>query len=581
MKNFINIYGVQNKLLFYSIILLIVTLSMSIIAISIVTNNYVKRFAVEKYQDINSKLKLKLENSFQESDDLTKKYIINSNIQQTLLNKQLSAIEKMDIQRTLSYVNFKYMKNLLYIDNKGQIYNQRLHNFKYEDFLKSEIYKVLEQEYSKTKWIWTEDTLFGAEEKALFIIRYIRHMEFSLDPGVFILKMSDEYFENMITTAQIDKKVIYIFIDNKGDICYEYIPNGYDLTEQNRKEILSNYNNSNIKQIKRAIMFSDLETKSKFTVVTVVPNDIINSLIYKIQILILIIFLIVCFITIIASTFLSKIITRPIKQINDAMSSFDGTDFSKTLSINTSTELDTIGHSYNNMIKNIYNLMEEIKKREHELRNSELNSLMYQINPHFLYNTLDNIYMLARINKDKKIILMIESLSKLLRISLSKGKDEVTIKEELEHVQSYLNIQQIRNDELFIYNINCSEDILQIKIIKLILQPIVENCIKYGFQEIYEGGVININVHKEENNIIFKIINNGKTIEEEQLKKLNNIVYLNFEQIKNYFPQTTGGYGVGNVVSRLKLKYGENIAFYYYCENQIKTECIIKIPIQA
>ena len=122
--------------------------------------------------------------------------------------------------------------------------------------------------------------------------------------------------------------------------------------------------------------------------------------------------------------------------------------------IETNTELDKIGNSYNEMLHNIENLLSEIKKQEKELRTSELNMLINQIKPHFLYNTLDTIYMLARINGEKTTMKMIQSLSTYLRLSLSKGKDIVTVGDELENVQSYMEILQIRNSGLFIYEMS-------------------------------------------------------------------------------------------------------------------------------
>ena len=107
------------------------------------------------------------------------------------------------------------------------------------------------------------------------------------------------------------------------------------------------------------------------------------------------------------------------------------------------------------MLINIENLLTEIKDQQKELRTSELNMLINQINPHFLYNTLDTIYMLARINKEETTMKMIQALSKYLRLSLSKGNDIVTVADELENVRSYLQIQEIRNENLFTYTVDC------------------------------------------------------------------------------------------------------------------------------
>ena len=142
------------------------------------------------------------------------------------------------------------------------------------------------------------------------------------------------------------------------------------------------------------------------------------------------------------------------------------------------------------MLKNIEEFQNEVKNQQKELRISEMNTLISQINPHFLYNTLDTIYMLARINGEEKTMKMIQALSKYLRLSLSKGREIVTVEDELENVKSYMEIQQIRNENLFRYEIECAEELKTRWILKLILQPIVENAVKYGFCDIFEGGLI-------------------------------------------------------------------------------------------
>lgn len=191
------------------------------------------------------------------------------------------------------------------------------------------------------------------------------------------------------------------------------------------------------------------------------------------------------------------------------MTEFNGEDFSKLVHLNTKTELDQIGNAYNEMLSNIKELLDEIRTQQKELRTSELNMLIGQINPHFLYNTLDTIYMLARINKEETTMNMIQALSKYLRLSLSKGSEIVTVKDELENVKSYLQIRQIRNENLFTYTIDCEVDPEETWVLKLILQPLVENSIKYGFCEIYEGGQIRIHVYKQDGRLILPFITAG------------------------------------------------------------------------
>lgn len=172
---------------------------------------------------------------------------------------------------------------------------------------------------------------------------------------------------------------------------------------------------------------------------------------------------------------------------------------------------------------------------------------------------------------------MIQALSKYLRLSLSKGNDIVTVEDELENVKSYMEIQQIRNENLFRYEIECQVDAKRTWILKLILQPLVENAIKYGFCEIYEGGFIRITVKEDAGQLSLEVYNSGKPIDGKMADKINALNGAPLKDLRECFPDKKHGYGVTNVITRLRLKYGEDVHFEYQAEND-GTRCIIRIP---
>src|SRR5699024_3114263 len=259
---------------------------------------------------------------------------------------------------------------------------------------------------------------------------------------------------------------------------------------------------------------------SGLSVFSFVPNRILNQGLIPVFVVLGTIYLVVIAVAVILSIYFSRRFTRPIQTIKEAMTEFGGQNFDKTIELHTNTELDEIGRSYNKMLGNISRLLDEIKEQERELRTTELNMLISQINPHFLYNTLDTIYMLARINKEETTMRMIQALSKYLRLSLAKGQEIVTVEDELENVKSYMEIQQIRNKDLFSYEVDCQVDASETFVLKLILQPLVENSVKYGFQDIFEGGWIRIRVYMEEDELYLSVYNNGTPMEEEMAEKI-------------------------------------------------------------
>lgn len=581
-----NFYGIQNRFLKYVMIILAISFFLSSIGIGIIVSRNTRQSVIEKYEYINEKIMLSLENQYEKSNDIMEKCIIQNDFQKSLLQREMTLLEREGLYRWLSDINFTNLEDYAYIDNKENVYVKMYEKLDYKTFEQSGFSKLLGDDYSKTKWIWKEDTLFNTKQKSLFIGRYIRNMDFSHKPGMLFLKMNNKFFEEILKTVN-ENEGTYFFMDSSGNICYEKLPNGIYISDESQEKMTSLIQ-LNIKEgqpskfykiddLKEGIFLYNYHNKSGFTIVTLIPNKILNQVTNRIIGIMLVVYLIVLLFVFYCSVYFSKRFTKPIKDINSAMVDFDGLDFSKTLDINTNTELDTIGKSYNEMLLNMKKFVNEIKKQERELRNSELNSLIYQINPHFLYNTLDTIYMLARINKEECTMKMIQALSKFLKVSLSKGSDVISISDEVDHVKSYMDIQKIRNNDLFTYEIYCDQEILYCKVLKLILQPIVENAIKHGFCDIYEGGIIKISVYVEEQDLVFTIYNNGKQIEEDIKNKINNMINMDLNEIKKSFLNKSGGYGVGNVISRLRLKYGNTINFNFQNEED-GTKCTIKIP---
>lgn len=333
----------------------------------------------------------------------------------------------------------------------------------------------------------------------------------------------------------------------------------------------------NRERVQGGILQAYRQKESGMLIFTMVPNSVLYNRLNQILLVLAGIYLLVILIAVGVSLYISRIFTKPIQKISLAMESFDGKDFSHKIELRTNTELDKIGHSYNEMLGNIEQLLIEIKNQEKELRTSELNMLISQINPHFLYNTLDTIYMLARISGEETTMRMIQALSRYLRLSLSKGRDIVTVEDELENVKSYMQIQQIRNENLFRYKINCEVEAKERQILKLILQPLVENAIKYGFCDILEGGFIRIEVREISGRLTVSVFNSGTPMSRETAEKLNALGEIPIPEMKRYFPDRQHGYGVVNIITRLRLKYGEDVRFEYET-GEDGTTCVIRLP---
>lgn len=584
-------YGIQSRFLKYVLLLLAAALAFSGLIVGIVMQHSLKKAALEKYTYTNEKISMVLLEQYEKSDALMKRCIANQEFQNSLLSRQPTTTERQSLDELLSYLDMDYLQNYLYVDNKGNVYGKPYQRIPYETFLKSGILEHLGEEYSVTKWFVEEDTLFRSEEPALFIGRYIRSMEFAHDPGVLLLKLGNGFFDGVLREST-DEEGTYLFLDEEGRLLFQ---KSYQTDTLSKQRIIrlgedikaergqtSHGKASGI--VKCGSIGSALyswQEETGFYVVTFLPNRILNEAVFRTISIMLLVYIAAVALAVLLSVYFSKRFTSPIRQINDAMQAFDagaeGRSEEMRLELCTNTELDTIGNSFNKMSENIRQLMTEIRQQERELYNSELNSLMYQINPHFLYNTLDTIYMLARINREETTMKMIQALSRFLKVSLSKGSGVIPLEDELEHVKSYMDIQKIRNPDLFTYEICCEKKLMDARVLKLILQPLVENSIKHGFCDIYEGGIIRIIVNLDGESLVLQVWNNGTPVEEAVIELIRQMYQCDYREMYGFFKDREGGYGVSNVMARLRLKYGTDMEYYYEIQDG-GTLCTIRIP---
>lgn len=581
------IHGIQSIFLKYVLILLMIAMALSGIGNGILLSRSVNRDIVSKYTYMNDRIAVLMENEYAKTDAVMKRCLESREIQDSLLNRELSRIEKEKLAMTLSYMDLKYLENYIYVDNKENLYLQAYRNTTYDKIDESGLQEALGDRYSQTRWIWMDDRIFGREGKYLFIGRYMRNMEYHHDPGMLFFQMNEGFFQNILKDVPQEDGICMI-LDTNGEICSRNHAKNNGLTEEQEQQLQKEMQEHFARGVQEArFQRKGLGTviyrtvlESEFTAVTLIPDAVLSEVIVRNVRLLSGVYLVVAAVALVCSVYFSRKFTRPVKEISTAVKEFGGGDFSKELHIHTDTELDTIGNAFNSMVKNISQLVQEVKENERALRKSELNSLMYQINPHFLYNTLDTIYMLARINGEEITMKMIQALSKFMKVSLSKGSDEIPVADELEHVKSYMEIQKIRNNDLFQYEIFCEEKLKKVPVLKLILQPLVENAIKHGFARIYQDGRIVIRVMQEGEDLVFHVANNGAVMDPETIELIRMMAKEDISSVRRAFQGQENGYGIGNVISRLRLKYEDQITFYYKSDEE-ETCCVIRIPMQG
>lgn len=320
--------------------------------------------------------------------------------------------------------------------------------------------------------------------------------------------------------------------------------NGFEVTEQG---FYYNYYDNYEELIHTEMSVGDWELKtwSDKTLILGPTKDMTQMLVC--------IMLVALFMGVCLSIWLAQWITRPIKNMKKSMLRYGEGDFSAKVEVKGKNEIAILGHLLNQMSGQISSLIQRIKAEENQRHRLELQTMIYQINPHFLYNTLDSVSILARQNKDIRVAEIVTDLSRLFRLGLHQGREIVTVRDELSHVMYYLKIQKMRFEDDLEWEIEGDPEVMQYMTMKFILQPIVENAIYHGIRAKGTPGNIKITVRETETELLFAVSDTGNGMNEAEVRILTERIN---RKIIN--EQQEQGFGLWNVNQRIKLFYGED-----------------------
>lgn len=309
---------------------------------------------------------------------------------------------------------------------------------------------------------------------------------------------------------------------------------------------------------------------SRMFVVGVMPVAIVlenSNFIKWLTVLTGVVCLIIC---VILALLLTRNIFLPIKDLVSSMNQVEQGDLSVKVDYNRWDELGILGKSFNKMIEQIKELLAKIVDKQNQLREFEIKALQSQINPHFLYNTLDSIKWLAKMNNVAEIPKIVTELGKLLRSSISYDGEMLTVDESIKNIESYLNIQKIRYSGKFDVSFQIDPEIRGCQIPKLILQPLVENAILHGLENKKGKGKVTIKGYQKNGILIFEIIDDGVGIDAQKVKALNS----------GYdFQTSAASIGIQNVNRRIKLYYGDEYGLHIKSKKGLGTKIILKMPL--
>ena len=392
----------------------------------------------------------------------------------------------------------------------------------------------------KISYIIDEDKVYYAFAKQIYSFENNSHL------GDVVFYLNEGFFKEFTSSAISPEITFFISYDGKiiSHPNTEYIGSKLYIPE----EVLSNesgiYSKSQYSYATHIIKNNSIEKDLQIT--GIVSNQALFSTMNDVVIYLVILLLVSVTFAIILAVLLSKKLTYKIEKLKSNMADYMQNHESYNPII-PSNEIGSLEISFNNLTEEITNLLHNLAKEKEKQIDYEIRALQSQINPHFIYNVLDSISWKAKENHQYEIDDMVITLAKFFRIGLHKGDNIITVSDEIEHVKSYLKIEKIRFPELFEATFNIDNDILDKKIIKLILQPLVENSIKHGFSNIKnKPGHIVINGYKKDDSLYFEVIDDG--------------CGMNFDDALSY---SSKGYGIKNVHRRIRLQYGDEYGITY------------------
>ncbi|RGX99497.1 HAMP domain-containing protein [Blautia sp. OF03-15BH] len=372
--------------------------------------------------------------------------------------------------------------------------------------------------------------------------------------GVLLVDMNYSSIKQLLEKANQDISKEYIYLmDRNGEIIYHpkqnLIRTGL-LSEDNREA--SGYEDDTIRERfmgeKRMVTVKTI-SYTGWKLVSIVPMETFSMGMEETRYLVILLVTLALLATVVLNQLVSARIAKPLKKLNDSVKEWESGNLNPDIYVGGSLEVVHLGKTLQSTVSQIHQLMKDIVTEQEEKRKSELDALQSQINPHFLYNTLDSIVWMITGERYKEAVFMTTQLGSLFRVSLSRGKTIISIEDEIRHAKNYMGIQKIRYKNAFQVIFQVEPEVEQCCTVKLVLQPLLENAIYYGMEYMDGEGEILVKGYKKDGDIYLEVEDNGLGMPEEEAARL----------LTEKPRERKRGSGVGliNVDSRIRLRFGK------------------------
>ncbi|WP_460326828.1 sensor histidine kinase [Paenibacillus sp. YSY-4.3] len=368
--------------------------------------------------------------------------------------------------------------------------------------------------------------------------------------GFIKIAMSRKQLIDTLMSDRINHDISYFIIDENNKILADtssgqsYANLKEDISYQHLLQLASSSANTQINgqyfisahKIERTpfVLYSIV----KPNILTIIKETLLKGL--SLTVVLVLLF------TLLLSFTFSQIITAPLVKLGKRMKSITNEDFSVRIDVKRNDEISVLANNFNRMAQRLDFLYKEVYMGNLKLQQAQLSALQTQINPHFLYNTLDTIYWMSEMGDTKNVSSMVSNMSKMMRMTLSpNNSDMVTLAEELEHLSCYIHIQRIRYGDQFVFEIDCPEHLKSYYVLRLLLQPLVENALLHGLKNSTHG-IVKVRIYENENTLVYEVMNNGTPVD---VTEINRLLEEEGSGMR--------GFALRNIKERIALKNGK------------------------
>lgn len=576
--------GIQTKLIVSYILLILVPMGL----FGFLSNMISQKILEEQVSETNIKtltqIKEKIEMMLDDIIAVSNIYYLNESVRKALAGPSDPSIyeyaeNKHNVERL--YANYVYAFGkvnyhtiLVGIHGFEFVSDANVPKIGIEQWRNAPWYAEVEGKNGGIRWITgpAAKNLYQPEQRSLFsAARVVKGFETDRNLGLLILSVDEKELHRFYENAEIGRQLIEI-VNEQGVVISSTDKTrinanitGDGVFQKSRADKSGYF----IEEIHRKSMVVTYQTveKSGWTVYSYMP---MNQMLYdlnRLQLIQVLLFSGLTVLALIVSFVISRKMAVPIQTLYADINRVEMGDFSVRSTIQSRDEIGRLAGKFNRMVAKIEKLMQEVVDEQQKKRNAELEALQSQINPHFLYNTLASIRFMLAAHRPETVDTVIVALVKLLKMSLSPDKEMITIGEEIELLKQYVFIQQVRQGEQLEVYFELEDDILDFGMIKLLLQPIVENAIFHGIEPKGSKGIIFIRGWKECKQILFEISDDGVGMSTREGG-------LSAPELKS----SGKGIGLKNVQHRLKLHYGEACGFSVSSEQGEGTVIRIAFP---